>query len=145
MASAGFNRYHKRLMNRLTFGLRLLVCFLVFDGVEKLAQAAALWAAGYPLRSGPVFVEYYFPLFLAASFDALLAPLILLRTRAGRFWGIIYFGAVTALGLFLLVVEPRRWLEMGEVARVKELATYALNLAFVFVLAGRRASRVLTR
>ena len=131
-------------MNRLTFPLKLLICFFAFDAVEKAAEVAALIARGVRFDSNS-FVDNYFPLLLTFSFDVLLALQIYLRTRAGRFWGVIYLAAMTALGVYLHVVEPGRWAELGQAGRLKEIATYGVFAAFLGVLLSRRSARVLVR
>jgi hypothetical protein len=130
---------------RLSFALKIIVAFFMFDAVEKSLMIGGLLAAGYPATEGRVFVDRYFPLVLGLGFDLLLASQIGLRARAGRFWGLIYLSATTILGLFLLVVEPGRWVELGKLGRAREIATYAVNATFLAILASRHTARILTR
>lgn len=132
-------------MNRLTFSLKLLVCFFTFDAIAKTALIVGFVAAEVGGNRGALAVDRYFPLALAVAIDVLLAGLIALRTRSGRFWGIIFLGALAALSIFRIVVEPGRFVELGRAGRVKELATIAMYVSFLIVLLGRKATRVLSR
>ena len=133
-------------MGRLSFGVKIIVAFFAFDAVAKgaLAIAVAATAATRGVDAHAL-ADRYFPIFLALCFDVLLAVQLALRTRAGRFWAIIYLVASTALGLFLLVAEPTRWLDLGRNGRLREVASYGINVGFLAILAGRRAGKVLVR
>jgi hypothetical protein len=133
-------------MTRLTFGLKLLVAFFACDAILKVAAIGALLVDGRaPIGSRMVFVDRYFPLFLELAIDALLAILIGLRTRSGRFWGIIFLGALAGLAVFRIIVDPTRWAEITAGARARELATIVMYAAFLGILTGRKAARILVR
>ena len=131
-------------MNRLSFGLKLLVAFFACDALVRLRLCAMLLAAHVPLTARP-FVDRYFPLLLMLAIDVLLAGLIALRTRSGRFWGIIFLGALAVLAAFRLVVEPARFADLPPVDRARELGTIAMYCAFLGILSSRRAARTLVR
>ncbi|HVY61124.1 MAG TPA: hypothetical protein VHF22_05690 [Planctomycetota bacterium] len=133
-------------MHRLTFGLKLLVAFFACDALVRIARIGELLLDPHaPLRSAPVFLDRYFPLVLELAIDALLAGLIALRTRSGRFWGIIFLGALAGLQLFRIVADPGRWEAIPATLRLRELATVILYVVFLAILTGRKAGRVLVR
>lgn len=130
-------------LNRLPFGVQLVVLFFALDGVEKVvALGQAVMMLG-PEVTKRAFVDDLFPLILALLFDLLLFVMLLLRTRAGRFWGMIYLLALTGVGITLLIREPLRWLEMGAEGRIREVASYGVNTLLAAILYGRRAREAL--
>ncbi len=127
----------------MTFGLRLIVAFFACDAIEKLVWAARLAVAeGVPVLSGRHFGEHYLPLVLVIVFDVLLVVQLLLGTRAGRFWAIVFLGANAILALYVYVVEPGRWVALGGTGRrALEMATVFLNVAMIGYLVAGKASR----
>jgi hypothetical protein len=129
----------------LPLAIQLVVLFFVFDCFEKaahLAMALGAAPAGLTMR---YFVDECLPLVLGVLFNALLALQIGLRTRAGRFWGIVYLLALTGVSIALLVEKPERWIEMGAGGRLREIATWAINLFLAACLFGRAGRRALVR
>jgi hypothetical protein len=134
-------------------GVLIVILFFAIDGIEKAVDLGHRVAA--ELESGPeaagfahlwnhVF-DVHVPLLLGVLFDLLLAVMISLRTRAGRFWGVLYLVSLTGVGMALLVVEPARWLDFGTRGRVEELVTHAINLGLAGILLGKGARRTLVR
>ena len=115
------------------FGVKLLVCFLLADAVQR---AVELVHGGIDFSGGPhsaVFV-------LWALIDLLLGLLVILRTRAGRYWT----QAILAVHVFYLAYtlaldKPHLWLVMSAFARVKVAATFFADGIFVGYLSSQQA------
>jgi hypothetical protein len=133
-------------LTKIPFVIQLVILFFAADAIEKgiylvtLSRTYGVWP-----MSQALFTNVYFPVILALLFDGLLAAMIALRTRAGRFWGIIYLVSLTGVSLALLVREPARWLEFGQLGRVREVATYAINLGLAGILLSATARKTLCR
>lgn len=126
--------------------LQFVLLFFVFDALEKgLRIVSAIGAAPAGGLGAGYFVDVCMPLVLAVLFDALLAVQIALRTRAGRFWGIVYFLALTAVSIALLIEKPERWIELGTGGRLREVASWTVNTFLAACLFGRAGRETLVR
>ncbi|GIW71199.1 MAG: hypothetical protein KatS3mg102_0741 [Planctomycetota bacterium] len=127
----------------LPLGVQLVVLFFCFDALKNTIELVRLSRVIEGSLSWAALLDVVAPPVLAVLFDVLLAVQIALRTRAGRFWGIVYLLALTGVGLALLVERPERWVELGPGGRLRELATYGVNLLLAAILYGPSARRTL--
>jgi len=110
-----------------------LICFLLIDAVHRVGD---LVGGGVETPGSPTVIIFI----LWIAIDLLLALLLGLRTRAGRYWT----QAILAIHVFYLghelsVRAPYLWMSMGVLARARILATVFLDGAFVAYLTSERA------
>ncbi len=118
-------------------GVKFLICFLLLDASHRGYE---LVVNGPDATGGPNSVIFI----LWIAINLLLAFLLLLRTRAGRFWTqAILLIHIFYLGHELSVRAPYLWLVMGVKDRARILATIALDALFVAYLSGRQARHYL--
>jgi hypothetical protein len=114
-------------------GVKFLICFLLIDAVQRLAD---LFPGGPETPGSPTIVIFI----LWIAINLLLALLLGLRTRAGRYWT----QAILAIHVFyigheLSVRAPYLWMSMGVLARARILGTVFVDGAFVAYLTSERA------
>ncbi|MEZ0230760.1 MAG: hypothetical protein ACAI25_19220 [Planctomycetota bacterium] len=114
-------------------GVKFLICFLLVDAVRRVMD---LLTGGTDGPGSPIVLIFI----LWIAINLLLALLLGLRTRAGRYWT----QAILAIHVFyigheLSVRAPHLWLSMGVVARARILATVFLDGIFVAYLSGQQA------
>lgn len=132
-----------RLGRRLPIPVLIVVCFFALDGIERAVELVAAVSAHWDTAFTRGFFDRHMHRWLALLFDGLLATMLALGTKAGRFWAVIYLASVSGVGLALLVIEPVRWLEMGGADRVREIANHAVHLALVGILLSQTAAEAL--
>lgn len=114
-------------------GVKFLICFLLADAVHRVHDLAT---GGVEVPGSPITLIFI----LWIAINLLLALLLGLRTRAGRYWTQAILAIhVFYLGHQLAVVAPHLWLSMGVLARAKILATVFMDGAFVAYLSGASA------
>lgn len=119
------------------FGVKLLVCFLLLDAARRGVEL--VWVrpeipASYSIA---VFI-------LWAVIDLLLGLLLVLRTRAGRYWTQAILAVhVLYLGYTLAVEKPHLWLALAPLVRGRVVATVLLDGLFVGYLTSRQAKAFL--
>lgn len=114
-------------------GVKFLICFLLVDAVRRIID---LITGGNDAPGSPLMLIFI----LWVCINLLLALLLALRTRAGRYWT----QAILAIHVFYLghelsVRAPYLWLSMGVLGRARILATVFLDGAFVAYLTSARA------
>jgi hypothetical protein len=119
------------------FGVKLLICFLLADAVRRGVELAITGAPAGDAPSPMIFI-------LWILIDLLLALLMALRTRAGRYWT----QAILAIHVFYLghelsVRDPYLWLSMGVVTRCQTVATILLDGLAVAYLSSSEAKTYL--
>ena len=117
---------------RVPFGVKFLICFLLADAVRR----------GFELGFGPPDPQAPSPVIfiLWVAIDLLLALLVTLRTRAGRYWTQAILAIhVFYLGHELVVRSPQLWLSLGALARGQVVATLFLDGIFLAYLSGEEA------
>jgi hypothetical protein len=130
--------------NDTPLGVKFLICFLLADATHRVYDLVTS-STGYPNGVGeapgaPITLIFI----LWIGINLLLALLLLLKTRAGRYWTqAILVIHVFYLGHELGVRAPYLWLTMGLATRARILATVFLNGVFVAYLNGQRAKRYL--
>jgi hypothetical protein len=113
-------------------GVKFVICFLLTDAARRAAELLLVPLEG---NSPPIFV-----LILWIITNLLLAALLGLRTKAGRFWT----QAMTLVHLFYLahtlaVENPYLWLFMDLGSRLKVLTTIFIDGLIFAYLCGRSA------
>ena len=136
------------LSNTLPFVLKLLVCFLVLDGLERVVELV-MWAQALPdvpeLAPSPYYPNIPATL-LWVVVHMLLAILLLLRTWWGRVWTqAIFIIHILFIGHGIVVRHPEIWVYMSPFARSRLLFTVLLDLTAVFYLFSDQARRTLSR
>lgn len=137
----------------LPFALKVLVCFLAFDALERTG-GLVLWAL--QRAQGPELTTSEFdpngPIGLTSlglwiMVDLLLIVLVLLRTWWGRVWTSMIFGIHLGYLVWVLVVsKPQLWLYLDDVGRGRMAATLAIDLlALVYLVTSDSARRTLRR
>lgn len=115
---------------RAPFGVLVLLAFLSVDGIERAVELGAwLWsrhASAAPARAYAVNL----PVFgLWAIVDALLVLLLVMRTRAGRWFCVVIFllhaGYMTHV---LAGTNPELWIYLGTLGRLRIAVTAAIDL-----------------
>jgi hypothetical protein len=115
-------------------GVKLLVCFLLLDSVRRIVDIVVHGTAD---ALGPPPVAVFV---LWALIDLLLGLLLLLRTRAGRYWTqAILTIHVAYLGWFLAIDRPYLWLVLTPGARARVVATLFVDGLFVAYLTSATA------
>ncbi len=114
-------------------GVKFLICFLLVDAVRRVHDLAS---GGVEAPGSPITLIFI----LWIAINLLLALLLGLRTRAGRYWT----QAILAIHVFYLghelsVRAPYLWLSMGVLSRARILATVFIDGAFVAYLSGSQA------
>jgi hypothetical protein len=118
-------------------GVKFLICFLLVDAVRRSIELVA----GSPENTGGPTVVIFI---LWIAINLLLALLLGLRTRAGRFWTqAILLIHVFYLGHELSVRAPYLWMALGVLGRGRILATVFLDGIFIAYLSGREARHYL--
>jgi hypothetical protein len=114
-------------------GVKFLICFLLVDAVRRVHDLAT---GGTNAPGSPI--TFIFILWIAINL--LLALLLGLRTRAGRYWTqAILVIHVFYLGHELTTRDPVLWLSMGFATRARILATVFLDGVFVAYLSSEKA------
>jgi hypothetical protein len=127
---------------------KLILCFLIVDGFERLAELV-LYALA--LRAGPgAEINPYAPnVYVSALWilvDFLLATLLGLRARAGRIWTLGIFAIhLFYLGHVLAVRYPYLWVYLGDAGRTKILVTMVIDVLAIFWLLSPQSKRTLFR
>jgi len=121
--------------SEVPLGVKFLICFLLADALRRGVDLAT---GGNDAPGAPV--PLIFILWIAINL--LLALLLALRTRAGRYWTqAILVIHVFYLGHELAVRAPDLWLSMTVKTRARIFATVFLDGLFVAYLNGRAAKR----
>ena len=130
------------------FVWRLLMAFLLLDGLERLSElvlfAAGLkgWIAYQPSPFAPnLYVSGLWVLV-----NLLLASLLILRSQAGRLWTLGIFVIHTFyLGHSLAIKFPTLWVYLGDLGRSRILLTAVVDVLAIYWLTSERAKRWLDR
>jgi hypothetical protein len=150
--SAADSPYTSQEEDPLPLVLKILVCFLTFDAIERMvglgqwvierASVEGLTISEFD-PSGPVGVA---SLGLWILVDLLLVVLILLRTWWGRMWTQTIFTIhLLHIGTTIVISKPELWLYLDAVGRLRLTLTLVVDLFFVVYLTSEAAKRVLRR
>lgn len=136
------------LRDRLPFLLKVLVCFLLLDGVERIVELLR-WVQNQPdvpvLAPSPYYPNIPATL-LWVVVHMLLAALLLLRTWWGRVWTqAIFLIHIVFVGHGVVLRHPEVWVYMSQEGRVRVLLTIILDIVVVAYLASPQARRALAR
>lgn len=121
------------------FGVQVIVAFLVLDGLERAAELGHwLWVTRGAAQP-PAAYAVNLPVFgLWAVVDALLVLLLVMRTRAGRWFSVVIFALHAGyLTHVLSGVHPELWIYLGTLGRVRVAATGLIDVAAACYLLGR--------
>lgn len=111
------------------FGVLVLLAFLSLDGLERAVELGA-WLWSRHASAAPRAYAVNLPVFgLWAIVDALLVLLLVMRTRAGRWFCVVIFllhaGYLTHV---LAGTNPELWIYLGALGRLRVAATAAIDL-----------------
>lgn len=110
------------------FVVKLLICFLLADAVQRGIGVGRGWSETLPLP--------HMIYILWGVTDLLLASLLALGTRAGCVWTQVFLLVhVFYLGHTLAFQDPYLWLQMDVISRGRVFATVILDVAFACALA----------
>jgi hypothetical protein len=119
--------------SEVPLGVKFLICFLLADAARRVIE---LLSGGADTPGSPITLIFI----LWIAINLLLALLLGLRTRAGRYWTqAILVIHVFYLGHELSVRAPYLWLSMGVVSRARIFATVFLDGLFVAYLSTAQA------
>ena len=110
--------------------MRLLIAFLILDGLGKLASIVYAWVSHSGLSKDGLVQETYYKIILVV-FYFLLAIQLGLRTSAGRLWTLICFSFQVAIQVSrFTLARPELWAQIGTIDRLQVLGNAAVLLAF---------------